>query len=125
MLPSELNFRANIYGFKVLGVERILSASAVGSLKEEYKPLDIVVPDQFFDRTKGRISTFFGDGIVAHVAFAHPFCRDLSAIAAECSRGGRRDRASRRHLREHGRARSSRRSPSRGSTARGAWTSSA
>src|SRR3989441_12525966 len=59
LLPSELNFRANIYGFKVLGVERILSVSAVGSLKEQYKPLDIVVPDQFFDRTHGRISTFF------------------------------------------------------------------
>jgi 5'-methylthioadenosine phosphorylase len=82
ILPSELNFRANIYGMKVLGVERILSASAVGSLKMEYKPLDIVVPDQFFDRTKGRISTFFGNGIVAHVAFAHPLCHDLSAIAA-------------------------------------------
>ena len=83
ILPSELNFRANIYGMKVLGVERILSASAVGSLKMEYKPLDIVVPDQFFDRTKGRISTFFGNGIVAHVAFAHPLCHDLSAIAAD------------------------------------------
>jgi 5'-methylthioadenosine phosphorylase len=82
-LPSELNFRANIYGFKVLGVERILSASAVGSLREEYKPLDIVVPDQFFDRTKGRISTFFGRGLVAHVAFAHPLCHDLSAIVAD------------------------------------------
>src|SRR3954470_12488558 len=82
ILPSELNFRANIYGMKVLGVERILSASAVGSLKMEYKPLDIVVPDQFFDRTKGRISTFFGNGIVAHVAFAHPLCHDLSSIAA-------------------------------------------
>ena len=82
LLPSELNFRANIYGMKVLGVERILSASAVGSLKMEYRPLDIVVPDQFFDRTKGRISTFFGKGIVAHVAFAHPLCHDLSAIAA-------------------------------------------
>jgi len=82
LLPSELNFRANIYGMKVLGVERILSASAVGSLKMEYKPLDIVVPDQFFDRTKGRISTFFGNGIVAHVAFAHPLCPDLSKIAA-------------------------------------------
>ena len=81
--PSELNFRANIYGFKWLGVERILSASAVGSLKEEYRPLDILVPDQFFDRTKGRISTFFGRGIVAHVAFAHPLCGDLSAIAAD------------------------------------------
>jgi len=83
LLPSELNFRANIYGMKVLGVERILSASAVGSLKMEYKPLDIVVPDQFFDRTKGRISTFFGNGIVAHVAFAHPLCHDLSTIAAD------------------------------------------
>src|SRR4051812_15774678 len=83
ILPSELNFRANIYGFKVLGVERILSASAVGSLKEEYKPLDIVVPDQFFDRTKGRISTFFGRGIVAHVAFAHPVCGVLSRAAAD------------------------------------------
>jgi 5'-methylthioadenosine phosphorylase len=82
ILPSELNFRANIYGFKVLGVERILSASAVGSLKEQYKPLDILVPDQFFDRTKGRISTFFGRGLVAHIAFAHPLCRTLSAIAA-------------------------------------------
>ena len=85
LLPSELNFRANIYGMKVLGVERILSASAVGSLKMEYKPLDIVVPDQFFDRTKGRISTFFGRGIVAHVAFAHPLCHDLSAIAADAA----------------------------------------
>jgi 5'-methylthioadenosine phosphorylase len=83
ILPSELNFRANIYGFKLLGVERILSASAVGSLKEEYRPLDILVPDQFFDRTKGRISTFFGRGLVAHVAFAHPLCADLSRVAAD------------------------------------------
>jgi 5'-methylthioadenosine phosphorylase len=85
ILPSELNFRANIYGFKVLGVERILSASAVGSLKEEYRPLDILVPDQFFDRTKGRISTFFGRGLVAHVAFAHPICGVLSAVAADAA----------------------------------------
>src|SRR3954470_17681035 len=85
LLPSELNFRANIYGFKVLGVERILSASAVGSLKLEYRPLDIVVPDQFFDRTKGRISTFFGRGIVAHVAFAHPLCGDLSKTVADAA----------------------------------------
>jgi 5'-methylthioadenosine phosphorylase len=82
ILPSELNFRANIWGFKSLGVQRILSASAVGSLKEQYRPLDIVVPDQFFDRTRGRISTFFGRGLVAHVAFAHPVCGELSAIAA-------------------------------------------
>src|SRR5947207_9266693 len=85
ILPSELNFRANIYAFKVLGVERIVSASAVGSLKEEYKPLDIVVPDQFFDRTKGRISTFFGRGLVAHVAFAHPVCGPLSRIVGDAA----------------------------------------
>ncbi len=85
ILPSELNFRANIYGFKVLGVERILSASAVGSLKQEYKPLDILVPDQFFDRTKGRISTFFGRGLVAHIAFAHPLCADVSKVAADAA----------------------------------------
>ncbi len=78
--PSELNYRANIYGFKTLGVERILSASAVGSLKEEYPPLDIVVPDQFFDRTKGRPSTFFGRGIVGHVSFAHPICPELAGL---------------------------------------------
>lgn len=83
ILPSELNFRANLYGFKLLGVERIFSASAVGSLKEEYPPLDVVVPDQFFDRTRGRISTFFGGGIAGHVSFAHPVCPDLSRIAFE------------------------------------------
>ena len=86
LLPSELNFRANIYGFKVLGVERILSASAVGSLKEEYRPLDILVPDQFFDRTKGRISTFFGRGLVAHVGFRASVlrrrCRPLPPIGS-------------------------------------------
>jgi 5'-methylthioadenosine phosphorylase len=81
--PSELNFRANIFGLKTLGVEFILSASAVGSLKEQYKPADIVIPDQFFDRTKGRPSTFFGRGLVGHVGFAHPFCRILSGIAYE------------------------------------------
>jgi 5'-methylthioadenosine phosphorylase len=79
--PSELNYRAHIYGFKTLGVEYILSASAVGSLKEEYKPMDLVIPDQFMDRTRGRVSTFFGNGLVAHVGFAHPFCRPLSDIA--------------------------------------------
>jgi len=81
--PSELNFRANIFGMKTLGVEFILSASAVGSLREEYKPADIVIPDQFFDRTKGRPSSFFGRGLVGHVGFAHPFCRILSGIAYE------------------------------------------
>jgi len=83
LMPSELNFRANIYGFKTLGVERILSASAVGSLKLEFPPQDIVIPDQFFDRTKGRVSTFFGRGLVAHVALAHPVCADLSRAAHE------------------------------------------
>ena len=80
LLPSELNFRANVFGMKMLGVEYILSASAVGSLKEEYKPLDIVIPDQFIDRTKGRISTFFGRGLAAHVGFAHPFCKILTRV---------------------------------------------
>jgi 5'-methylthioadenosine phosphorylase len=84
--PSELNYRANIYGFKMLGVEWILSASAVGSLKENVKPLDLFVPDQFFDRTRGRINTFFGDGVVAHVAFAHPFCGPLCNIVATAAR---------------------------------------
>ena len=79
--PSELNFRANIFGMKLLGVEYILSASAVGSLREDHKPLDIVIPDQFIDRTRGRVSTFFGRGLVAHIAFAHPFCRILSDVA--------------------------------------------
>src|SRR3982750_4155864 len=83
LLPSELNFRANIYGMKMLGVERIISLSAVGSLKEEHAPLDFVVPDQFFDRTKGRISTFFGEGLVAHVSFADPVCSEVAAVVVE------------------------------------------
>ncbi len=78
--PSEINFRANIYGMKVLGVEWIISVSAVGSMREEIRPGDIVVPDQFFDRTMGRPSTFFGNGIVAHVGFADPVCPDLSEV---------------------------------------------
>src|SRR5512145_2146446 len=77
VMPSELNFRANIYAMKLLGVDRILSVSAVGSLKESLAPLDIVLPDQFLDRTRGRISTFFGNGLVAHIAFADPVCPDL------------------------------------------------
>jgi 5'-methylthioadenosine phosphorylase len=84
--PSELNFRANILGFKMLGVEYLLSASAVGSLRQDVKPLDLVIPDQFFDRTKGRVSTFFGGGLVAHVGFAHPFCTRLSDVAYESGR---------------------------------------
>jgi 5'-methylthioadenosine phosphorylase len=84
--PSELNYRANIYAMKSIGVEWILSASAVGSLREDYKPLDLVIPTQFFDRTRGRVSTFFGDGLVGHVAFAHPFCGPLSAIAFDSAK---------------------------------------
>ncbi|HEX4807444.1 MAG TPA: S-methyl-5'-thioadenosine phosphorylase [Bryobacteraceae bacterium] len=83
--PSELNFRANIYGMKMLGVQRILSLSAVGSLKEEHAPLDFVIPDQFFDRTRGRISTFFERGIVAHISFADPICPELASAVAEVS----------------------------------------
>jgi 5'-methylthioadenosine phosphorylase len=81
--PSELPFRANIYAMKSLGVEYLISASAVGSLKEEAKPLDMVVPDQFIDRTKNRISTFFGEGIVAHIAFGDPVCKNLAAVLTE------------------------------------------
>jgi 5'-methylthioadenosine phosphorylase len=87
--PSELNFRANIYGMKTLGVERILSLSAVGSLKEEHKPLDFVIPDQFFDRTRGRVSTFFGDGLVAHVGFSDPICPQLAGVMQDaCGAAG-------------------------------------
>lgn len=83
ILPSELNFRANIYGFKKLGVEWIISASAVGSLREELRPLDIVLPDQFYDRTKTRVSTFFGNGIAVHVSFADPVCSQLADVVQE------------------------------------------
>ena len=83
--PSELNFRANIYGFKSLGVDTILSLSAVGSLKEEHKPLDFVIVDQFVDRTRGRISTFFGEGLVAHVGFGDPVCMDLAHVLHQAS----------------------------------------
>ncbi len=80
LMPSELNFRANIFGFKLLGAERVISASAVGSMREDLPPLDIVIPDQFFDRTKGRVSTFFGRGLVAHVSFADPTCSVLGEL---------------------------------------------
>src|ERR1700688_1856370 len=80
LLPSELNFRANIYGFKQLGVERIVSVSAVGSLKEEHKPLDFVIPTQFYDRTRHRVDTFFGDGIVAHIEFGDPVCGEMTKV---------------------------------------------
>jgi 5'-methylthioadenosine phosphorylase len=89
IMPSELNFRANIHGFKQLGVTRILSVSAVGSLKEEHKPLEFVIPDQFVDRTTQRISTFFGEGIVAHVGFGDPVCMDVARIAHKaCNQAG-------------------------------------
>jgi len=96
LLPSEINFRANLYGFKALGVTRVIAVSAVGSLREEISPLDVVIPDQFIDRTAGRPSTFFGNGAVAHIAFADPFCAELggsladaaAAVEARCHRGG-------------------------------------
>ena len=88
LLPTELNYRANIYGFKELGVERIRAVSAVGSLKDEIAPLDIVIPHQFFDRTSKRHQTFFGDGIVAHITFAHPICLDLANLLYEKIKDG-------------------------------------
>jgi len=89
ILPTELNFRANIYGMKQLGVERIISVSAVGSLKEEHKPMDFVIPDQFVDRTRQRVSTFFGEGLVAHVALADPVCTEVArAAASACKKSG-------------------------------------
>jgi len=91
--PSELNFRANIHGFKQLGVERIISLSAVGSLREDLRPLEFLIPDQFFDRTRGRESTFFGDGLVAHISFAHPICPQLAdLVEVSCRKVGVRAR---------------------------------
>ena len=83
LLPTEINYRANIYAMKLLGVERILSASAVGSLREELAPMMFLIPDQFFDRTRHRIDTFFGEGIAAHIAFDKPTCAQLSAVLAD------------------------------------------
>jgi 5'-methylthioadenosine phosphorylase len=96
IMPSDLNFRANIYGLKKLGVEWVVSISAVGSMREEIRPLDLVIPDQFFDWTRRRVSSFFGDGIVAHVGMAEPVCKDLAdkleaaarATGATVHRGG-------------------------------------
>jgi 5'-methylthioadenosine phosphorylase len=89
ILPSELNFRANIYGFKQIGVERIVSVSAVGSLKEEHKPGEFVVVDQFVDRTRHRVDTFFGNGVVAHIAFADPVCPQLAdVVGVACKKAG-------------------------------------
>jgi 5'-methylthioadenosine phosphorylase len=86
--PSELNYRANIYGLKILGARWILSVSAVGSLREEIRPLDFVVPDQFYDHTRRRVSSFFGDGIVGHVGMAHPVCPELAGVLEEAARDG-------------------------------------
>jgi 5'-methylthioadenosine phosphorylase len=86
MLPTELPYRANIYAMKLLGVKYLISASAVGSLREEVKPLDIVVPDQFIDRTKTRLSTFFGQGVVAHITFGDPVCPQLAQVVSESAK---------------------------------------
>lgn len=85
LLPTEINYRANIYALKMLGVERVISISAVGSLQEDLRPGEFLVPDQFVDRTKNRASTFFGGGLVAHVSFAHPTCSQVSAVLADAS----------------------------------------
>ncbi|MEA5463168.1 S-methyl-5'-thioadenosine phosphorylase [Leptothoe sp. PORK10 BA2] len=83
LMPTELPFRANVYAMKSLGVKYLVSASAVGSLKEEVKPLDMVIPDQFIDRTKDRVATFFGEGIVAHISFGDPICKNLAALLGD------------------------------------------
>src|ERR1700743_924352 len=89
LTPTEINYRANIHGMKQLGVERILSLSAVGSLKEEHKPMDFVIPDQFVDSTRHRVDTCFGDGLVAHVGFGHPVCEEAAKFVEEgCRRAG-------------------------------------
>jgi 5'-methylthioadenosine phosphorylase len=85
LTPSEINYRANIFGFKRLGVTHIVSVTAVGSLREEIRPLDIVIPDQFYDRTRNRKSTFFGNGLTAHIAFADPVCPDLASALYEAA----------------------------------------
>ena len=88
-MPTEINYRANIHGFKQLGVERVLSLSAVGSLKEEHHPLDFVIPNQFVDRTRHRVDTFFGDGLVVHIGFGAPICGEVANVAVEaCRRAG-------------------------------------
>jgi 5'-methylthioadenosine phosphorylase len=89
IMPSELNFRANIYGFKKLGVTRVISISAVGSLKEQHRPLEFIIPDQFYDHTKRRVSTFFGDGVAVHISFADPVCPELAKTVYEaCQAAG-------------------------------------
>ncbi len=125
LMPSELNFRANIYGFKVLGVEAIISASAVGSLREELRPLDLVFPDQFIDRTFNRTATFFGNGIVAHVGFRASGVRPAAAADRVVRGRGRRRPSTAAAPMCAWRARSSRRWPNRTCIDRGARTSSA
>ncbi len=120
--PSELNFRANIYAMKSLGVERIISLSAVGSLKEEHRPLDFVIPDQFVDRTRGRISTFFGEGLVAHIGFSDPICPQLAEVVRAGVRAGGSQRARKAARTCAWKARRSPPGPSRTSTEAGAWT---
>jgi len=89
LLPSEINYRANLYAMKLLGVQRVISVSAVGSLREDLRPLEFLIPDQFYDRTRGRISTFFGGGIVAHVGFDHPTCAELGGVLGDaCDAAG-------------------------------------
>ncbi len=89
VLPSEINYRANLYAMKLLGVERVISVSAVGSLREDLRPLEFLIPDQFYDGTRGRISTFFGGGIVAHVGFDHPTCAQLGGVLGDaCDAAG-------------------------------------
>ena len=89
ILPSEINYRANLYAMKLLGVQRVISVSAVGSLREDLRPLEFLIPDQFYDRTRSRISTFFGGGIVAHVGFDHPTCVQVGGVLGEaCDAAG-------------------------------------
>ena len=104
IMPSKLNFRANIYGLRRLGVEYVLSFSAVGSLREDLEPIHFVIPDQFVDRTRGRISTFFDDDIVVHIGFSHPICTTLADVVEEACHRGRSRGAPWRHLLLHGRA---------------------
>jgi 5'-methylthioadenosine phosphorylase len=87
-MPSEINYRANLYALKLVGVERVIAVSAVGSLREDLRPMDFLIPDQFYDRTKGRISTFFGNGVVAHVGFDQPTCGQLSGVLADACEAG-------------------------------------
>ena len=122
ILPTELNFRANIHGFKQLGADRIVSVSAVGSLKEEHKPLDFVIPDQFFDRTRHRVDTFFGGGVVAHVSFADPVCLELASLVEAACKKAEVSMANAAVPTFAWKGRNSPPKPNRTSIAVGAWT---